>query len=244
MFKRSLLGLLCLPLSAMALDLGAMSDDDRLLLRQEIRAYLLENPQVILEAVSRLERQQEAAKAQADFDLVRQNAAEIFNDGYSYVGGNPEGDITLVEFMDYRCGYCKKAFQDVEKLVKTDGNIRFVVKEFPILGPQSTLAAQFAVATKQVAGDAGYKAVHDALMSLRGDVTRVALGRLAAGLGLNAEAIEARMDHPAVGEEIARTRALAQALKITGTPTFVLDDEMLRGYLPFDAMQAVVAQKR
>jgi protein-disulfide isomerase len=244
MLKRILAAATILPAAAFALDLNALSGPERDALRQEIRAYLMDNPQVILEAVSLLEQQQERAKAEADFELVRQNAEAIFTDGFSYVGGNPDGDVTLVEFIDYRCGYCKKAFQEVEHLLKTDGNIRFIIKEFPILGEQSLLAAQFAIATRHVAGDEAYKAVHDGLMALRGEVNAVSLQRLARGLDLDFEAIESAMQSPAVEAEIAKTRALAQALRISGTPTFVLHDEMLRGYLPLDAMQAMVAGKR
>lgn len=229
---------------AQAVDLSQMTESERSAFRAEVRAYLMENPEVILEAVQQLEQRQAEAEAQADLDLVRTNADAIFNDGYSWVGGNPEGDITLVEFMDYRCGYCRKAVPEVETLLKNDGNIRFVVKEFPILGEASTISSRFAVATKQVAGDEAYAQVHDALLELQGDVSDVVLGRLAEGLGLDAEAILARMDSDEVTEVLAKTRALAQTLRISGTPTFVLGDEMLRGYLPADQLEMIVAEKR
>ncbi|MEO0503959.1 MAG: DsbA family protein, partial [Pseudomonadota bacterium] len=124
------------------------------------------------------------------------------------------------------------------------GNIRLIVKEFPILGEQSLLASRFAVATKQVAGDDAYKGIADALMEMNGDVNMRALRRMATTFGLDADAIEARMDSAEVTDEIRRTRALAQRLQITGTPTFVLEDELLRGFLPYDEMQALVDEKR
>ena len=235
---------LMLALPAAAMDLKALTDEERALFRAEVRAYLMENPQVIMEAVERLQAQEAQAQAQADRDLVTANAEALFNDGYSWVGGNPEGDITLVEFLDYRCGYCKRAHDEVAQLLETDGNIRLIVKEFPILGEQSVLASRFAVATRQVAGGESYKALHDALMTYNGEVSLPALRRLATTFGLDADAIEARMEHEDVTREIAETRALAQRLQITGTPTFVLEDEMLRGYLPFDQMQMLVADKR
>jgi protein-disulfide isomerase len=228
----------------LALDLNAMTDEERALFREEVRAYLMENPEIIIEAVNSLEQRQAEAQAAADFDLVEQNTEAIFNDGFSFVGGNPEGDITLVEFMDYRCGFCKRAFGEVEKLLETDGNIRFVVKEFPILGEQSLLASRFAIATRLVAGDEAYKSLHDALMSYNGDITLASLRRLANTFGLDSDSIEARMDDAAVTEELRATRELAQRLQISGTPTFVLEDEMLRGYLPFDQMQMIVEDKR
>ena len=235
---------LLLALPAAAMDLKSLTDEERALFRAEVRAYLMENPQVIMDAVERLRAQEAEAQAQADLDLVAANAEALFNDGYSWVGGNPDGDITLVEFLDYRCGYCKRAHNEVAQLLETDGNIRLIVKEFPILGEQSVLASRFAVATKQIAGGDSYKALHDALMEFNGDVSLTALRRLASTFGLDADAIEARMDSDDVTREIAETRALAQRLQITGTPTFVLEDEMLRGYLPFDQMEIMVADKR
>jgi len=235
---------LSLALPAQAMDLTELTDAERAQFRAEVRAYLLSNPEVIMEAVELLQQREAEATAQADESLVADNADEIFNDGYSFAGGNPDGDITVVEFMDYRCGYCKRAFEEVEKLVGGDGNIRFIVKEFPILGEQSVLASRYAVATKQVAGMDSYKEIHDALMSLNGDVTLPALRRLAETFDLDSAAIEAQMDSPEVTAEITKTRELAQKLKITGTPTFVVGDELLRGYLPYDAMKDIVAEKR
>ena len=235
---------LALAAPAQAMDLTELSDAERAQFRAEVRAYLMENPEVILEAVEQMQNRQAEAQMQADFDLVAANADEIFDDGYSWVGGNPEGDITLVEFLDYRCGYCKRAHGEVAKLLETDGNIKLIVKEFPILGEQSMLASRFAVATKQVAGDDAYKQVNDALMAFNGAVSLPALRRLGNSLDLDVAAIEARMGDDAVTQEIARTRALAEKLQITGTPTFVMQDEMLRGYLPYDQMMALVDEKR
>ncbi|UWR09820.1 DsbA family protein [Sulfitobacter mediterraneus] len=233
-----------LALPAAAMDLTELTDAERAQFRAEVRAYLMDNPEVIMEAVTLLQNREAEAQARADDNLVSDNAAAIFDDGYSWVGGNPDGDITLVEFLDYRCGYCKRAHGEVAKLLETDGNIRLIVKELPILGDQSVLASRFAIATKQIAGDDSYKAVNDALMAYNGDVTLPALRRLGSTFGLEMDAIEARMDSDEVTMEIAQTRALAQQLSISGTPTFVMHDELLRGYLPFDQMMALVEEKR
>jgi protein-disulfide isomerase len=233
-----------LALPAEATDLSNMTDAERAQFRAEVRAYLMDNPEIIMEAVELLQTRETEAQAQADFTLVSDNAADIFDDGYSWVGGNPDGDITLVEFLDYRCGYCKRAHDEVAKLLESDGNIRLIVKEFPILGDQSVLASRFAVATKQIAGNDSYKAVNDALMAFNGEVTMAALRRMGNTFGLDTDAIEAQMQSEEVTAEIARTRALAQRLRISGTPTFVMQDEMLRGYLPYDQMKAIVAEKR
>ena len=230
--------------AAVALDLTQMTDEERTLFREEVRSYLTENPNVIVEALNKLEEQQAEAQAQADLDLVSQNADAIFDDGFSYVGGNPEGDVTLVEFMDYRCGFCKRAFTEVEKLLEADDNIRFIVKEFPILGEESVLASRFAIATRQIEGTEAYKSIHDALMEFNGSITLPSLRRLAETYELNADAIEAQMNDESVTEEIRATRALAQSLRINGTPTFVVQDEMLRGFLPADQLEIIIDEKR
>lgn len=231
-------------LPAQAFDLGAMTAEERAAFGAEVRAYLMEHPEVILEAVNLLEQQQAADEANRDVAMVAANLEELHNDGYSWVGGNPEGDITLVEFMDYRCGYCRKAAPEVAKLLQADGNIRLIVKEFPILGEASVFASRFAVATKQVAGDEAYEQVHDALIEISSELNEVTLRRLTEGLSLDADAILAAMDSDAVTDELRRTRALAQNLAISGTPTFVLGNQLLRGYLPADQMKILVDEQR
>jgi len=197
-----------------------------------------------MQAVEILQQREQQQQVQADIDLVTTHADAIFNDGYSFVGGNPDGDITLVEFLDYRCGYCKRAHGEVAELLESDGNIKWIVKELPILGDASVIASRFAIAVKQVAGGDSYHAVADALMAFQGDITLPALRRLGSTFGLDMDAVEARMDSPEVTAEIEQTRALAGLLQISGTPTFVMQDELLRGYLPLDQMQALVADKR
>lgn len=235
---------LSLGLPAQALDLESLSASDRALLQAEIRGYLLENPEVIMEAVAVLEDRQAANQAQDDVGLVKANAEALFNDPQSWTGGNPEGDITLVEFMDYRCSYCRRAHADVAGLLEDDGNIRFIVKEFPILGEESVLASRFAIATRQVAGDDAYKAVHEALISYNGAMNELAFTRLAETLGLDAKPIVEAMNSDAVTQVIADNHALGQRMQISGTPSFVMGEQMLRGYLPQAAMQEIANEVR
>ncbi|MFU8776124.1 MAG: DsbA family protein [Roseovarius sp.] len=250
LMPRSILSAACLGLCvalaqpAIALDLESLSDADRTLLRSEIRAYLLANPEVIMEAVAVLEQRDAQNQAQTDSDLVKVNADALFNDPNSWVGGNPDGNLTLVEFMDYRCGYCRRAHDDLKGLLAADGNIRFIVKEFPILGEDSVQAARFAIATLQVAGDAAYESVHDALMTYSGSMNQTGFTRLADTLGLDATRIIAGMNSDAVTQVIAANHALGQRMRITGTPSFVMGDQMLRGYLPQDAMQRIADEIR
>ena len=231
-------------LPALALDLETMSDSERETFRAEVRSYLLDHPEVIMEAVELLQQRDAAAEAAHDLALVKAFSDEIFDDGYSWVGGNPDGDITLVEFVDYRCGYCRKAHEEVKALVKGDGNIRLIYKELPILGEGSVQSSRFAIAVKQIAGNEAYGEAHEALINLKADPTPTVLSRLAEALGLDAAAILEQMPSASVTQEISRTRALARELSISGTPTFVMQDQLLRGYLPLEAMQSLVAEKR
>ena len=224
---------------------SAMSEADRTALRAEIRSYLLDHPEVLMEAIAVLDKRRDAKAAADDAAMLKANADAIFHDPDSWVGGNPSGDVTLVEFMDYRCGYCRKALGEVADLVKSDGNIRFVVKEFPILGAQSDAAARFAIAVRQLHGDAAYAKVHEALMTMAGDVTPASLAKVAAAAGVgDLGAVRARMDSPMVQAVIDANLALGQKLAISGTPTFVVEDTMLRGYVPLAGMRQIVAAAR
>lgn len=229
---------------AAAFDISEMSEEERSAFRSEIRDYLLENPEVLMEAISVLEQRDREAQAANDLALAQSYADQLLDDGHSWVGGNPDGDVTIVEFLDYRCGYCKRAFDEVEALLENDGNIRFIVKEFPILGEQSTLASQFAIAVLLVEGDDAYKDVHDALMTMRSDVTMSALVQMSDTFGLDTASISAEMQSEDVSRIIAENRALAQALAISGTPTFVIGDQLVRGYIPGNQMELVVAEAR
>ena len=229
---------------AAAFDISDMSAAEREAFRAEIRAYLMENPGVLFEAARAYEDQQARAQANADKDVIAANADAIFDDGFSWEGGNPDGDITVVEFMDYRCGFCRRAAPEVDKLLANDGNVRLVIKELPILGDQSVIMSRFAIATQQVAGDDAYKEVHDVLLSFNGDASDRRLRRIASDLGLDAEAILEQMDAPEVTQVLAENRALAQRLNISGTPSFVVEDEVLRGFLPADQMGLLINDKR
>ena len=231
---------MCLATPALAFDPAAMTDAERQAFRSEVRAFLLENPEVIMEAVAALEESRMADAAAKDIEVLRANKDALENDANSWVGGNPEGDITIVEFLDYRCGYCRKAWSEVEELVKSDGNIRFIVKEFPILGEQSMLASRFAIAVRMVAGDDAYKSDHDALINPRGDTTPESLERIASDMGLDAKAVMAKMDAAEVTAIIDANHQLGSTLEINGTPSFVIGETMVRGYVPLDGMRQIV----
>lgn len=230
---------------ALALDLKAMSADETAAFGAAVRAYLLEHPEVLSEAIMVLNQREAEQAARQDVALVKANESDLFRDPASYAGGNLDGDITVVEFIDYRCSYCRKAHAEVHDLVTRDGNIRYVVKEFPILSEESVTAARFAIATLQVAGPEAYAKVNAGFYeSFRGEITPDTLTAFATDLGIDPAPVLARMDAPEVTQVIEDNRALAQRLQISGTPTFVMGSQMIRGYVPLAAMQSVVAQER
>ena len=247
LFAAALVAALSLTTAATA-QTPPMSDADRAAFRAEVRAFLMENPEVIFEAVAEFERRNQASQADMDTTLVELNADEIFRDGYSWVTGNPEGDITLVEFMDYRCSYCRRAQEQVMSLLEGDGNIRLVIKEFPILGPQSDLMSRFALAVQHLGGETAYAQAHEQLMTWEGDFFEEDVRALAVGLSLDEAEVLAQMRGDVVNDILAANHALARRLQISGTPTFVMGaaegGEMLRGFLPADAMAGVATRLR
>lgn len=231
--------------AASAFDIEAMTEAERDIFRAEIRDYLLENPEVLMEAIAVLEDKRAAEAAAQEGVLLEEYRSAIFEDGYSWVGGNPDGDVTVVEFLDYRCGFCKRAHPEVQSLLSGDGNIRFVVKEFPILGAESELASRYAIATKLTEGDDTYSSVHDALMEWGGPVNEGALGRIAREAGVtDHDAVLAEMNSDAVSQIIASNRALGQALNIQGTPSFIMGDTFVRGYVDLEQMRSIVESIR
>ncbi|MDO5613855.1 MAG: DsbA family protein [Paracoccus sp. (in: a-proteobacteria)] len=241
--KRLIAALLLTATPAMALDLSAMTDAEKAAFGQAVRDYLMENPEVLIESINVLEQRRAAEDAQNDQQLVAANSADLFEDGHSWVGGNPDGDLTMVAFIDYRCGVCRRFNDEIHDVTEKDGNIRLILKEFPILGQDSDTSARFAVAVQQIAGDQAYVQAHDALMTLRGPATLEALKTLAGDLGLDGDTIINAMNTEDVTAVLRSNRQLAERMRINGTPTFVIGDELLRG-VPQAGLAATVAQLR
>jgi protein-disulfide isomerase len=237
-------GLLAGTAPVAAFEIGDMTDLEKDQFGEQVREYLVQNPEVIMQALRELERRQQTAELQADEAMVAAYLDEIQNDGFSWEGGNPDGDIVLVEFMDYRCGYCRKAHKQVNDLIKTDGNIRLVIKEYPILGEESTNSSIVAIATLQSLGPDAYEKMYDELMVFNGPVNEKSIRFLSKKLGLDADVIITAMDAPSVLGHIQKTRQLGEQLRISGTPTFVFNDQIVRGYIPEDAMKQIVAELR
>ena len=232
-----------LPAAAEPLDLGAMSDADRAAFRDEVRSYLLENPEVIFEAIQILEQRRTAAAQESDSEMIESHADQLFADGFSYVAGNPDGDVTVVEFLDYRCGFCKKAHPAVVELLENDPNVRLIVKEFPILGPDSVTAGKLALAALEI-DPAKFGQLHETLMAHRGDLTEQVSYQLAEDAGYDADALRELADSTEVDDRLQQNYQLARALGLQGTPAFVIGDEIIRGYLPVEDMLAAVRDAR
>lgn len=210
----------------------------------EVRRYILDHPEVIIEAMRVLEERRRLEDEDRRRQVMERLGDEIRNDGYSFVGGNPDGDITMVEFSDYRCGYCKRAHPQVRQLLKDDPNIRYVIKEFPILGPDSVLAAKAALAALEQDDGEHYFAFNDALMTQGGAMSKEMILRTAARVGLDADDLDEAMEDPELQARIDRTYALAEQLGISGTPSFIIGDQIVPGYVEASTMAQIVAQQR
>jgi protein-disulfide isomerase len=221
-----------------------MTEAERAVFRSEVRAYLLDNPEVIMEAINLLRQQEEAKAAESDRNLVVENSEALYSDDHSWVGGNPEGPITLVEFLDYQCGYCKAAHADIARLVAENPDLRLIVKELPILGPVSDYAARHALAVLGNDGPATYRRFADAMMTFEGRLSERAVDSLAEKAGADVPAMKAAAQGDRVAQSLEANLALAEALRISGTPTFVLGGEMLRGALPYADLKDLVDQTR
>ena len=220
-----------------------MSPEEKAAINAQIRAYILENPEIIVEAMQVLEQREQAAQANADRELLASMRGALENDGYSLITGNPDGDVTVIEFLDYRCGYCKQAHDGVKALLASDPNIKFIVKEFPILGPESTFASRAAMASLEQGADA-YLSFNDAMMRHRGDLDQHTVMRLAGEAGVDQAKLAEDIQNPQIAANIRETYGLARRLDISGTPAFIIGDTIVRGFLPYDSLKEIVEDER
>ena len=209
-----------------------------------VRQFLLQNPEVMVEALNNLRTKEEEEQAKSIETIIATRRNDLERDPASPVSGNPKGDVTLVEFFDYRCGYCKRVHETVQTVVKNDGNIRLVYKEFPVLGPESVMAARVALAAFKIA-PGKYPALHEKIMALPSrsiDEENVMAQVGAAGIDL--KAVRQRMQDPAIQKEIERIQELAEALRIRGTPSFIVGDILIPGATDEATLKQAVAAAR
>lgn len=206
-----------------------------------VRDTLRANPELLLEALRVLQDRDADAERARSRDAIAANRDALLNDTNAFVAGNPEGDVTLVEFFDYRCIYCRRSMATVAALLKQDPKLRVVYKEFPILGPQSVIAARLAVAARK---DARYEALHDALMTAPAPLGEDTVLKIAADLGFDRAALAEGMKAPEVERILKANHDLARALGITGTPAFIIGDTLVPGVASLDDLKVLVAAVR
>ena len=188
-----------------------------------------------------MQERQRASEAENLKRRLAERRAEILHDPAAPVGGNPDGDVTLVEFFDYNCPYCRRVAPSVAELVETDPDLRVVYKEYPILGPGSQFAARAALAS---AKQGKYASFHHALMEADGQVTEQTVIEVARTVGLDIERLRADMEDPAIQEAIARNLQLANALGITGTPSFIIGQELVPGAVDLGTLLGLIDRAR
>ena len=208
---------------------------------QIVREYLIKNPEIIVEAIEELEARHKKSAQASQRDAVAARQEQLHRDPDAPVLGNPAGDVTVVEFFDYRCPYCKQVAPALSQLLKEDGNLRLVLKEFPILGPDSVVASRAALAAQ---AQGKYAPMHAALLRHRGAYDEAAIARLATDAGLDAARLKSDMAKPEIAAMIDRNKALARELSLTGTPAFIIGDKVVPGAADLDTLKTLVAAAR
>lgn len=206
-----------------------------------VRAYLLEHPEILREMSANLEAKERAAEEETRSKTLVENAAAIFKSPADPVAGNPSGDVTVVEFMDYNCSWCKKGVNEVASLVEADKNVKVIFKEFPIFGAGSEFAARAAMAASR---QGKYWELHRALFGHDGPVTEEVTRQLAADLGLDMARLDTDMKDEAITKAMADTQALAVSMQINGTPAFIVDDKVFPGFVPKEHLLSAIADVR
>jgi protein-disulfide isomerase len=221
------------------------SDDQRRDIEGIIKDYLLKHPEVLQEAMAALDKKQQEAEAEKARTTIKENNATLFNSPHQVVLGNPQGDITMVEFFDYNCGYCKRALPDMMTLLKSDPNIKFVLKEFPVLGEGSVDAAHVAVAARmQDPSGKKYIEFHQKLLGGRGPVDKARALAVAKEVGFDMARIEKDMASGEVKATIDENMKLADALGVNGTPSYVVGSELVVGAVGLDSLKEKIAATR
>lgn len=222
---------------------AALDDQQKKEFGELIKEYLVEHPEVLLDAQAALEKKQDAARLAQSSQAVTQNKDAIFNSKSDVSIGNPKGDITVVEFFDYNCTYCRHALGDMETLLKQDTNVRFVLKEFPILGPDSVAASRVSDAFRKLAPEK-YAAFHRALLGSDGRASEDSAIEVASSLGVSEAAIRAEMAKSPNTDSVKATYQLATDLNVTGTPAYIIGNETISGAIGLEAIQQKIANVR
>ena len=217
------------------------SADQKTEMEKIVHEYLMEHPEILRDMANKLEFNDKQREADARVGTLKSKAGEIFHDATDPVVGNPNGDVTIVEFFDYNCGWCKKSIVEMKALVEKDKNVRVVMKEFPIFGGGSDYAAKAALASVK---QGKYWEFHQALFATESKVTIEVADQIAAEVGIDVARMKKDMEDPAIAANIQKTQILAQTMLITGTPAFIVDDQVFPGYTALDGLEASIASVR
>jgi protein-disulfide isomerase len=239
-FAAALLALMTvLPLAARAQSFTA---EQRGEIERIVKDYLLKNPELLQEVMSELEKRQAMAEAEKHRAAVKQHSAAIFSSPRQVNLGNPQGDVTVVEFFDYNCGYCKRAMNDMLELLKSDTKIKFVLKEFPVLGEGSTQAAQVgaAVRMQDKTGGKKYLEFHQKLLNGRGQVDKARALAAAREIGLDVARIEKDIAGDEVKATLQESFKIAEALGLNGTPSYVVGNDVVIGAVGLNTLREKV----
>lgn len=212
-------------------------------IEQIVHAYLLENPGILREMAAKLQENDRTEQVAAQADVFKEQRDLIYNSPKQVELGNPKGDVTLVEFFDYNCGYCRKAFSDTEALLKNDKNLRIVLKEFPVLGEGSRDAARVAVAVHAQAPEK-YLDFHKALLTSDEQADGDHALKVAEGLGLDMNRLSADLTGPTIDDPMIEAHQIASRLGIDGTPTYIVADTVVPGAIGLDAVTSIIANVR
>ncbi len=222
----------------------SLTDKQKDEVRSLIREYMLTNPEIIQEAMTELERKQGEAEKVARTKALEQLAGALADSPRAIVVGNPKGDVTLVEFFDYNCSYCKKAMGDVKTLVQADPKLRVVLRDFPVLGPDSVEASLAAVAVKnQFTGDK-YWDFHTKVLESRGRVGKDRVLAVAKEMGADMARLQKDLESPETRAAVEETMRFADALRLQGTPAFVVGKEVIFGAVGLEPLKTAVASTR
>lgn len=232
-----------LPNLAQAAEATAAFDDKQKAAVEAIVRELLtkKEPEIVMIAAQELQEKMEKESANKGQAGLEKNADKVFKDPTSPVGGNPKGDVTLVEFFDYTCGYCKMAQEAVTKALAADKNVRMVYKEFPILGPNAEVASKAALAAVE---QGKYVPFHEALMSAKDRLSMESIKKIAKSVGLDVEKLTKDMESDKIAAIIKANRDLANELQIRGTPGFVIGQKVYPGALTAEQLKQAIAEAR
>ena len=217
---------------------------DRKEVEKIVREYILQNPEIIGAALTELQNRSEAAEAEARTAAVAAETEALLRSDADVVLGNPDGDVTLVEFFDFNCGYCKRAAPDVKALIAEDSGLRVVLKDFPVLGPGSVEAAKVALSVKRLVGQPAAQAFHTRLIDMQGQINAGRALALAEEMGLDRKRIEEEMGSGAIEAIISSNLSLAQRLGLTGTPSFIVGDQVIMGAVGKEPLQDAIEKTR